>query len=84
MLQQQLCVKMSLLTFVPLMAELITVLISSLLAPMASATWAHWAATRAAAEATAEYLAVVDAPCFELSATTAARDAATPATDIAA
>ncbi|KAK3031246.1 hypothetical protein RJ639_035546 [Escallonia herrerae] len=69
------------------MAEPITVLICSLLAPMASATFAHSAATRAAAEATTASLLVVleGASCFEFSAAAiAAKAAATPATDIAA
>ncbi|KAK3014471.1 hypothetical protein RJ639_009020 [Escallonia herrerae] len=73
--------------FVLHMAEPIAVLICSLLAPMASATFAHSAATRAAAEATtASLLVVFEGPsCFEFSAAAiAAKAAATPATDIAA
>ncbi|KAK2972409.1 hypothetical protein RJ640_002949, partial [Escallonia rubra] len=69
------------------MAEPIAVLICSLFAPMASATFAHSAATRAAAEATTASLLVVfeGTLCFEFSAAAiAAKAAATPATDIAA
>ncbi|KAK2978158.1 hypothetical protein RJ640_024140 [Escallonia rubra] len=69
------------------MAEPIAVLICSLFAPMASATFAHSAATRAAAEATTASLLVVfeGTLWFEFSAAAiAAKAAATPATDIAA
>lgn len=68
------------LALVPVMAELIILLSCSLLAPMASATCAHWWATMAAAEATAASLALVDASsCFKFSAAMAARAAAMPA-----
>nr|GMC68548.1 hypothetical protein Iba_chr02fCG12960 [Ipomoea batatas] len=63
------------------MAEPITLLSCSFFAPMASATFAHCAATNAAADATDDSLL---SSWFEFSAAMAASAAATPATDMAA
>lgn len=72
------------LALVPVMAEPMTLLIWSRFAPIASATFAHCAATNAAAEATADSLVRPDSSQFKFSAAMAANAAATPATDIAA
>jgi hypothetical protein len=67
-------------------AELTTEAMCSRSAPMLSATSTHWAATSAAAEATAMDVFEDESSCKEaaVAAVTAAMAAATPATETAA